>query len=78
MTDTPPAVTFGEWMPIESAPKDGTRVLLHARHTAHSWPIIVAYWRSGPRGTGWFGGKANHAPDGAFTHWMPLPSPPKD
>jgi hypothetical protein len=67
------------WQPIESAPKDGTRVILtcagysHAPHPfsypdAHQDVVHIArfdgeYWRP-------------FVPNN-WTHWMPLPDPPK-
>lgn len=62
-----------EWQPIETAPKDGTPVLIfwskkyigigeHAPEDA----FFGAYWWA--YGTG----KCNPS------HWMPLPPPPKD
>ena len=82
-----------DWQPIETAPKDGTRVLL-ARF------IDCAKYRHLPR-TGWIkvGRWVGHYLDGyenkwrensvpevpigseriglCPTHWMPLPEPPK-
>lgn len=71
-------VTPGEpplWQPMETAPKDGTRILL-ARKQVMSGELIVVSgsWNSG--------GSMNMpywmTPVLAFqpTHWMPLPSPP--
>lgn len=56
-----------EWQPIETAPKDETRVLLgragvHAMHTA--------FWRGGI----WHCG--GHSYFNNPTHWMPLPEHP--
>jgi uncharacterized protein DUF551 len=61
------------WQPIETAPKDGTPILVvrgeHNRNTRSR--IIVAYWNDkywSPVG----------ASTSAYTasHWMPLPQPP--
>lgn len=71
--------------PIESAPKDGTPVLVSNPTMQGSW---VAKWLpaavSGYRfGNPWFGMMLNHdhMPEGnrygTPTHWMPLPKPPE-
>lgn len=64
-----------KWMPIDTAPKDGTKFLAWWAHSAHS-----CRWGSGPydRKTktyvgGWSIGMAR---DAKPTHWMPLPEPP--
>ena len=59
-----------QWQPIESAPKDGTRVLVW-------WP----YWRSYPVSARWFNGEWDsycrlEGDSVGPTHWMPLPAPP--
>lgn len=73
---------MSEWQPIETAPKDGTDILLGYYPT---WPGLdlgkgsceVAFWH-GIKNT-WCGRVLLNA-DGHFspTHWMPLPPPPKD
>ena len=78
---------MSEWQPIETAPKDGTWILLCAppeEHCRDAWQMCVATWErlgynSGPQ---WAYG-ANHEHsfrDGVYgaTHWMPLPKPPGD
>lgn len=66
-----------QWQPIETAPKDGTRILLHdANSAAKRQPIntTVGSWWSDKYRNHWF-------PDHGFvnkpTHWMPLPELPK-
>lgn len=72
------------WQPIDSAPKDGTRILVAS--AAGAW--VAEYKRlfgSGAlRDNPWFSVMLNHRHledvDGGFypTHWMPLPAPPKE
>ncbi len=65
---------MGEWQPIETAPTDGTHVLL-------------AYYWAGERrhyiAEGWFDNRViidgwhRHGDSSVrATHWMPLPAPP--
>lgn len=63
------------WQPIETAPKDGTQVLLWRDET------IVGRWQIDDRRPYWTGGDIywrgvrwcrDHNP----THWQPLPEPP--
>lgn len=58
-----------DWQPIESAPKDGTRVLLWIEPTKIAMPFM---WGNGR----WHGDDfpLNMA---TATHWMPLPDAPK-
>ncbi len=58
-----------EWQPIETAPKDGTRVLLCIDHGEWGDKVWTGLW-----GDGWMVsyGKARTEP----THWMPLPKAP--
>lgn len=80
---------FGEWLPIESAPRDGTRVLAcclgsdGARTTHEVWwstpyesaPLKHGCWRH-DGGMAMLSADLNDWRFGA-THWMPLPEPPK-
>lgn len=66
------------WQPIETAPKDGTRILIYDP-THYRDPIItIAEYRCG----GWLGedGGVYDCCSSEYepTHWMPLPLPPKN
>lgn len=62
-----------EWLPISTAPKDGTRVLLYRANWQE--PNSVGWYSS--NNEGWMiAGTGAPAWLGA-THWMPLPPPPK-
>lgn len=56
-----------DWQPIESAPKDGTTVLV--------WSPTHGAFVAWNKGHGW------HTEPGVYvrrpTHWMPIPEPPK-
>jgi hypothetical protein len=72
-----------EWQPIETAPRDGTRILaLVSEVGGHLTGRMFSVWHEGvtPSGFnhGWavypgFGG----VDDNWFSHWMPLPEPPQ-
>ena len=67
------------WMPIESAPRDGT--VIQAWHQVHKCPVSVL-WKDGgfPYGgerLNWYERSYTTAwPERAFTHWRTLPSAP--
>jgi len=66
-----------QWQPIETAPKDGTEVLVWCEH--HGTAYLAIFENHFPN-QGWF--CADAYPDGWTelcvdpTHWMPLPEPP--
>ncbi|WDI91963.1 DUF551 domain-containing protein [Xanthomonas campestris] len=74
---------MSEWREIESAPKDGTKVLLgggtysYGMYVGENYSdVTIAYWyvdhwrgEDRPMHDEW----NTHNP----THWMPLPEPPK-
>lgn len=74
------------WQPIETAPRDGSDVLLffpldgldHRNHAR----TVICFWRLNetyPATSGWvFQGRAVRAYSSIYqpTHWMPLPEPP--
>ena len=57
-----------EWQPIETAPKDGTRVLVYDKADDE---ILVCYWYDK-----WELVYGGYVPDESVTHWMPLPEAP--
>ena len=75
---------MNSWQTIETAPKDGTPVLLWARNLLHVGDCVVARYisldRQQPSIKSW------HVNDGKFgpyalrgpspTHWQPQPEPP--
>ena len=65
-----------EWQPIETAPEGGRGILIYVPENRC---IYGAYWSSYSTGYGWcvFGGGFREHLQRA-THWMPLPSPPKE
>lgn len=70
---------MSEWKPIETAPRDGTKVLLgrFSKGCEHDGRIRVDWWRThmkaGYTGFGHF--NPEYWPP---THWMPLPEPPHE
>ena len=59
------------WQPIETAPKDGTRILAYC--AGGDWQDVI-YWEASWQGAPfWCSDRTKTDP----THWMPLPEPPK-
>ncbi len=67
-----------EWQPIETAPKDGTHVLLYRSGEYAS--LHEGYWKLSHFGGShaWGGAGWTFAGFDQPTHWMPLPAPPGD
>lgn len=80
---TPPAAVEDGWQPIETAPRDGTRVRILSADGAEEDNV---YWSEerycilgapqGSRGPGWVSTEAGNLPIDPPTHWQPLPRPP--
>ena len=58
---------FPEWLPISTAPKDGTRILIFEPVPG---TVRVSCWRNDTIPKGWTG--SEHPP----SHWLPLPLAP--
>jgi hypothetical protein len=70
-------MTKQEWQPIESAPRDGTPILLcHATSKMHagSLPVLSGHWSR--LSECWWSMITNDRV--RPSHWMPLPDPPAD
>lgn len=68
------------WQPIDTAPKDGTWLLLF-RPGKEGNRIAEARWRGNwmDKGSYEWGGNSWCYPENSQpTHWMPLPPPPKE
>ena len=68
-----------EWQPIETAPKDGTPLLLASRSDVGPNYTAVGVWDcdSAEEGGQCWRDRIFDADQLAPTHWMPLPDPPK-
>jgi hypothetical protein len=77
-----------QWQPIETAPKDGTDILVWA--VGYRWPEVVRYVlyndpaieeEAGEPGFWRYSddvfADVCEIEEGEFTHWMPIPSPPR-
>jgi len=62
----------GGWQPIDTAPKDGTRVLLYDPYNGvgDGYYCNIRWWHY-ECGDDWYSEEWNP------THWMPLPTTPK-
>ncbi len=68
-----------EWQPIESAPKDGQRILLIDTDHDIQVALFGRYYDDEAEMivSGWTPNELIYYVDPDFTHWMPLPEPPK-
>ena len=64
-----------EWQPIETAPRDGTRVLGYGPDLGYTTPNICAVIYD-THSKGWYADQWDCAGIIKPTHWMPLPEPP--
>ena len=60
---------MNEWQPMETAPKDGTEILL-----CSMFVMAVCYWRDDNVMQEWTWGCGNVYSNPRY--WMPLPEPP--
>lgn len=70
---------MSEWRPIETAPKDGSALILFDPETEapQMWVASWCEFEGDPDGDGyWVDFSAALAEINGATHWMPLPEPP--
>lgn len=72
-----------DWRPIETAPKDGTRIILGNEHGTWVGEFVAVYGSGYVPSEPWHSAMLNvrHMPRGCSlipTHWMPLPAAPKE
>jgi hypothetical protein len=65
-----------DWRPIETAPKDGTRVLLYQVDSPIGAHKIWIQYCNAKWGEYWLSSDESLRMEPS--HWMPLPPPPKD
>jgi hypothetical protein len=64
-----------EWQPIETAPKDGTKIICYSPE-APGGKIRVTWYRNPSDHAGYLGWGEFNMVYWPPTHWMPLPEPP--
>ena len=64
------------WQPIETAPMDGTEVLIFQRIERRDGEPWLVYAAANWTGHCW-DDRVDMPPSPAPTHWMPLPAPPE-
>ena len=79
---------MSDWRKIETAPKDGTHVILAVPHYESGWNIGEAYydpehpndggdwWWAGTSDEDYFASSLIECNHNRPTHWQPLPEPP--
>lgn len=70
-----PLLAEREWQPIETAPKDGTKVMLYVGDCLE-WITAPWYWDT--RDGLWKNTIGQYMETPFITHWMPLPQPPNE
>lgn len=74
---------FGEWQPIETAPRDGSRILVMLRASEQGpAEVDLAHWEESPRSGDacWIASDSDPDceiiyPESDLAYWMPLPMP---
>lgn len=70
---------IGAWRPIETAPKDGTQIMVWRRSSFGSGYFRLDRWtRDWREHEDWEGNREGQGEGSMYppTHWTPLPTPP--
>jgi hypothetical protein len=68
---------MSDWQPIETAPRDGTRVLIYPHYRVSHWVEEGEAFGCGPGFHGSFDvDEEKYWILSGVTHWLSLPSPP--
>lgn len=72
---------MSDWQPIETAPKDGTCILVWSAEPGYECVELVSWAEDEPFGTAKTWATQSEGPGyshevESVTHWMPLPAPP--
>jgi len=67
---------MSEWKPIESAPKDGSQVIVRFVTDGGDIEVKNAWFGDGWRRVCHWLNHYEYFGNGKVTHWMPLPEPP--
>lgn len=62
------------WHPMETAPRDGTQILL-ARCNGCAWEYVVAFWSENDDGTYPWQGDCNAYPEDRMDCWQAITEP---
>lgn len=71
------------WQPIETAPKDGTRILIYNKGNMNDEPPIASFvrvdwYRTDKKLSGFIGFGLENKKYFPHSHWKPLPEPPQE
>ena len=66
---------MGEWQPIKTMPKDHKELVIYAKRKGDRWMVGLDYWTVSGK---YFFGPFSKDNAKGYTHWQPLPAPPKE
>lgn len=64
-----------DWKDMDTAPKDGTSILV-CRNNDYAWEYDVVFWSDRMPNYPWCTGYDDGYPEGRLDYWAKLPAPP--